>query len=140
MTFMKSVKEKQEKQRTAGEELLQLQEELQKVKDEIERKEEEKKEEEEKKKEEKKKEEEDNKGKIEIKEERKSVFAKLKNYNKETTIKVSNKPTAVPVNPQIVKENSNRYSYEGKMVNYSFLKKPEKKVGLSFADFKKMKK
>jgi hypothetical protein len=116
-----------------------MEKELQKIKDEKERKEEEKKEEkkeEDKKKEEKKEED----AKIEIKEEKKSVFAKLKNYNKETTVKASNKPTAAPVNAQIVKENANRYSYEGKMANYSFLKKPEKKTGLSFADFKKMKK
>jgi hypothetical protein len=43
----------------------------------------------------------------------------------------------------ILKENANRYSYEGKLANYTFLKKPERKVvdksyGFSFADFKNM--
>jgi hypothetical protein len=45
----------------------------------------------------------------------------------------------------LLKEKANRYTYEGKMVNCSFLKKIERKVvdkkyGFSFADFKKMQK
>jgi hypothetical protein len=44
----------------------------------------------------------------------------------------------------ILKERANRYSYQGKMVNFSFLKKVDRKVvdktyALSFAEFKKMK-
>ena len=43
----------------------------------------------------------------------------------------------------LLKEKANRYTYEGKMVNFSFLKKIERKIvdkkyGLSFADFKRM--
>jgi hypothetical protein len=43
----------------------------------------------------------------------------------------------------ILKENANRYSCEGKIMNYSFLKKVDRKVvdkryGMSFAEFKKM--
>jgi hypothetical protein len=42
----------------------------------------------------------------------------------------------------VLKERANRYSYEGKLVNFSFLKKVDKKLtdkryGMSFADFKK---
>ena len=44
---------------------------------------------------------------------------------------------------QILKENANRYSCEGKITNYSFLKKVDKKnvdkrQAMSFAEFKKM--
>jgi len=43
----------------------------------------------------------------------------------------------------IVKEKANRYSYEGKMANYSFLKKVDRKVvdkqySISFSEFKKL--
>lgn len=43
----------------------------------------------------------------------------------------------------LLKEKANCYKYEGKMSNFSFLKKVEKKVfnkklGISFAEFKKM--
>ena len=45
----------------------------------------------------------------------------------------------------ILKERANRYTYEGKFANFNFLQKIERKVfnkklGLSFSDFKKMKK
>jgi len=80
-----------------------------------------------------------------------SVFAKLKKYNTNTVNTNSVKGNSKNVgsrpittsnvsavsNTMILKENANRYSYEGKMANYNFLKKPEKKV-FSFADFKKM--
>jgi hypothetical protein len=44
----------------------------------------------------------------------------------------------------IVKENANRYTWEGRFLDYSFLKKVDKKVtdkrfGMSFSDFKRMK-
>lgn len=87
---------------------------------------------------------------------KKDVFAKFKSYNKEAISgrvntgappknsipnnSVPNKVTSVPV---LLKENANRYTCEGKMCNFSFLKKPNRKVvdkkyALSFADFKKM--
>ena len=85
-----------------------------------------------------------------------NVFAKLKNYNAgSNTVIKGNKvaetnpnrsSSAVIISSKkeyILKENANRFSYEGKMVNYKLLKKPERKVvdknyGFSFADFKKM--
>jgi len=44
-----------------------------------------------------------------------------------------------------MKESANRYTYEGKFANFNFLQKIDrkifnKKLGISFADFKKMKK
>jgi hypothetical protein len=89
---------------------------------------------------------------------KKNVFAKLKNYNRDNSLKTAgipsdNKSVSKKVIPSpdkrstsetlLLKENANRYSYEGKMVNFSFLKKVERKVvdkayGMNFADFKKM--
>jgi hypothetical protein len=91
---------------------------------------------------------------------KKSVFAKMKNYNKDNSLKSAgipsdNKSVSKKIIPssdnnsaskketQLLKENANRYSYEGKMVNFSFLKKVEKKVvdkryAMNFSDFKKM--
>jgi len=68
--------------------------------------------------------------------ETKSVFAKLKNYkNTESTSKKEK-----PVN---IKVRANRYSHEGKLANFSFLKKVDRKAvdknySVSFAEFKKM--
>jgi len=44
----------------------------------------------------------------------------------------------------LLKEKSNRYSYQGKFLNFNILQKVDKKVvdkkyALTFADFKKMK-
>jgi len=84
---------------------------------------------------------------------KKDVFAKLKKYNTNTSLKSSGIPTDnksvskknIQENnkPLILKENANRYSCEGKLVNFSFLKKVDKKVvdkryAMSFSDFKKM--
>ncbi len=91
---------------------------------------------------------------------KKNVFAKLKNYNRDNSLKTAgipsdNKSVSKKVIPPpdknttttsealLLKENANRYSYEGKMVNFSFLKKVERKAidkryGMNFADFKKM--
>jgi len=90
---------------------------------------------------------------------KKNVFAKLKSYNKVAGGKISAAMAAPPKNsiPNrsnvitnekenekiLLKEKANRYTYEGKFSNFSFLQKVEKKVfnkklGLSFADFKKM--
>ena len=89
-------------------------------------------------------------------EEKKNVFAKFKTYNKEAgtgRVNTGAPPKNSIPNKQLtkeqenekilLKEKANRYTYEGKLVNFSFLKKVERKVvdkkyGLSFADFKKM--
>jgi hypothetical protein len=85
---------------------------------------------------------------------KKDVFAKFKNYNKESGTGKVNRGVAPPKNsiPNnntkksdekfILKENSNRYTCEGKLANFSFLKKPDRKVtdkkyAMSFADYKK---
>jgi len=92
-----------------------------------------------------------------------SVFAKLKKYNNNSiqSVKVlqtntvsASAASAVPssvknnsigrgvktreTNNMYMKDNANRYSCEGKIVNFSFLKK-EKKIGknISFAEYKK---
>ena len=84
----------------------------------------------------------------------KNVFAKLKKYNTDSmktvvaTGTAKNGPltrSAVKNTKQqdnkIVKERANRYSYEGKLINFSFLKKVDRKVvdktyNMSFAEFK----
>jgi hypothetical protein len=93
-----------------------------------------------------------NQNSVEIK--KKDVFAKFKNYNKESGTGKVNRGVAPPKNsiPNnntkksdekfILKENSNRYTCEGKLANFSFLKKPDRKVtdkkyAMSFADYKK---
>jgi hypothetical protein len=91
-------------------------------------------------------------------EEKKNVFAKFKSYNKEAgTGKVSTGappknsiPNKVLTEKQenekiLLKERANRYTYEGKMANFSFIKKVDRKVvdkkyAMSFAEFKKMQK
>lgn len=105
-------------------------------------------------KEEDKKEEEQKKDiKIEPK---KNVFAKFKSYNKDAGSKISMAPppknnitkhvAETKENEKIVlKERANRYTYEGKFANFNFLQKVERKVfnkklALTFADFKKMQK
>jgi hypothetical protein len=82
---------------------------------------------------------------------KKNVFAKFKTYNKDTSIKAAAVPLdrpapakqTAPKEEKIVKERANRYSFEGKLVNFSFLKKVDRKAvdnryGMSFAEFKKM--
>lgn len=88
---------------------------------------------------------------------KKNVFAKFKSYNKDAGGKISmaappknsipNKSvTENKKNDKIIlKERANRYTCEGKFANFNFLQKIDrkifnKKLGLSFADFKKMKK
>uniref|UniRef100_A0A6C0K234 Uncharacterized protein n=1 Tax=viral metagenome TaxID=1070528 RepID=A0A6C0K234_9ZZZZ len=83
----------------------------------------------------------------------KNVFAKFKNYNKDNSIKVAAVPldrpsSAKQTKPQeekVIKENANRFSFEGKLANFNFLKKIDRKVvdkryAVSFAEFKKMQK
>ena len=85
---------------------------------------------------------------------KRDVFAKLKVYNKDTGLKVagvlgeqkystSKKPTEKDEENMILKEKANRYSCEGKIINFSFLKKVnrkdvDKKYATSFAEFKRM--
>jgi len=87
---------------------------------------------------------------------RKNVFAKFKSYNKDAGGKITmaappknsipNKSvtTENKENEKILlKERANRYTYEGKFANFNFLQKIERKVfnkklGLSFADFKRI--
>lgn len=86
---------------------------------------------------------------------KKNVFAKFKSYNKEAGGKISmaappknsipNKSTVETKENEklMLKERANRYTYEGKFANFHFLQKIERKVfnkklGISFADFKKM--
>ena len=86
---------------------------------------------------------------------KKNVFAKFKNYNKESGTGKVNRGAAPPKNSipnnnnvkkadekTILKENANRYTCEGKIANFSFLKKPDRKIidkkyAMSFADYKK---
>jgi hypothetical protein len=96
------------------------------------------------------------KGNVEL-EKKKNVFAKFKSYNTESGTGKVNRGVAPPKNSipnntmkkkdekYILKDNANRYTCEGKLANFSFLKKPDRKIvdkkyAMSFADFKKMKK
>ena len=87
---------------------------------------------------------------------RKTVFAKFKSYNKESGtghVNMGAPPknsmpskSVTENNPNtkiLLKENANRYTYEGKISNFNMLKKVDKKLvdknlALSFSDFKKM--
>jgi hypothetical protein len=91
---------------------------------------------------------------------KKDVFAKFKSYNKESgtgRVNTGAPPkNSIPNNTGanskatdnskvILKDNANRYTCEGRMSNFSFLKKTkrevvDKKYAMSFADFKKLKK
>jgi hypothetical protein len=87
---------------------------------------------------------------------KKNVFAKFKSYNKESGtghVNMAAPPknsmpskSVTENNPNtkiLLKENANRYTYEGKFSNFNMLKKVDKKLvdkkmALSFSDFKKM--
>ena len=87
---------------------------------------------------------------------KKTVFAKFKSYNKEAGtghVNTSappknsipnNKVTENNTNEKVLlKENANRYSYEGKLSNFNFLEKVDRKVvdkkyAMTFADFKRL--
>lgn len=118
--------------------------------------EQEKKEKEEKAEEEKKRKEEAIKNNTVLIEEKKNVFAKFKQYNK--TAGTGHVNTAAPPKNSIpnksftekkenekilLKDKANRYTYEGKFANFSFLKKVDrktvnKKFAMTFADFKRL--
>jgi len=102
-----------------------------------------------------KEEKEEKKQKEQVIPEKKNVFAKFKSYNKEGTngrVNAGIPPkNSIPVTKEqenekvLLKEKANCYTYEGKMVNFSFLRKidrklVDKKYGLTFADFKKIQK
>jgi len=88
--------------------------------------------------------------------EKKSVFAKFKSYNKEAGtghINIAAPPKNSIPNRQLtekqenekilLKEKANRYAYEGKLANFSFNKKIHRKVidkkyAMKFSDFKKI--
>jgi hypothetical protein len=87
---------------------------------------------------------------------KKSVFAKFKQYNKNAGTghvnlvappknSIQNKSSSEkPENEKILlKDKANRYTYEGKFSNFSFIKKVDKKAvnkkfAMTFKDFKKM--
>ncbi len=84
---------------------------------------------------------------------KKDVFAKFKTYNKESGTGRVNRGVAPPKNSipnnrtlktdVILKANANRYTCEGRMSNFNFLKKQDrkkidKKYAMSFADYKKI--
>jgi hypothetical protein len=89
---------------------------------------------------------------------KKDVFAKFKSYNKDSgtgRVNTSAPPKNSIPNARtnkatdnsnvILKDNANRYTCEGRLSNFSFLKKTkrevvDKKYAMSFADFKKLKK
>ena len=77
-----------------------------------------------------------------------SVFAKFKHYNKNNSISNTiSQPTkqinnqSINMKKMLIKEKSNRYTYEGKLGNYSFLKKVllkniNQNLKLSYSEFK----
>lgn len=81
---------------------------------------------------------------------KKDVFAKFKSYNKDTGISSKFIPPKAGVSQQtkeqekiLLKEHANRYTYEGKIVNFKILKPIERKVvdkkyAMTFADFKRI--
>lgn len=87
---------------------------------------------------------------------KKNVFAKFKSYNKEAGTghvntgappknSIPNNKVTETNNSEkvLLKENANRYSYEGKLSNFNFLKKVDRKVidkkyAMTFADFKRL--
>jgi hypothetical protein len=65
------------------------------------------------------------------------------NNNRELLGKANLAPTNVTGEKQLLKENANRYTWEGRLANFSVLKKVDRKTvdksyTLSFADFKQM--
>jgi len=79
---------------------------------------------------------------------KKDVFAKFKTYNNNVTKDVAAAPSknAVPSIKKenenvLLKENANRYRYEGKIVNFNFLqpiskKTTDKRLAMTWADYK----
>ncbi len=111
----------------------------------------------------KKKEEEEKRMEEERKNNPRKILAQLKNYNKETKdvtmrpmknrsnnnnvlppqIKANLPEVNKPNEKQLLKENANRYTWEGRLTNFCPLKKidrkiVDKKLAMTYADFKKM--
>jgi hypothetical protein len=82
--------------------------------------------------------------------EKKNIFAKFKKYNDTSSKGPSSqvpiptqKPSTSSNKKMILKEKANHYTCEGKIVNYSIIKKVDrkdvdKKYALTFADYKRM--
>lgn len=111
----------------------------------------------------KKKEEEDKKLEEDRKNNPRKILAQLKNYNKESKditmrpmknranknavlppqIKANLPDVNKPTEKQLLKENANRYTWEGRLTNFCPLKKIDrkildKKLSMTYSDFKKM--
>ena len=76
-------------------------------------------------------------------EEKKQIFVKFKNYNKNTTNKAQSQQQQPQKQQQSQEVIANRYTHQGKIANFNFLKKPDKKLinkklSLSFSDYKKL--
>ena len=84
---------------------------------------------------------------------KKQIFAKFKNYNKNTTNKTQSQQQPHQSQQQQTQQQqqqqqtqeiiTNRYTHQGKIANFNFLKKPDKKLinkklSLTFSDFKKL--
>jgi hypothetical protein len=80
----------------------------------------------------------------------KNVFAKFKSYNKDVlkTPGITKKNQVTVTNKEnpdaLLKENANRYTCEGRFSDYNILQKVDKKItdkrlGMSFSEFKKLK-
>jgi len=79
---------------------------------------------------------------------KKDVFVKFKSYNNNVTKEVVSAPskntgttTKKENSNLLLKENANRYRYEGKLVNFNFLrpvdkKQTDKRLSISWADYK----
>ena len=105
----------------------------------------EEKEKEEKEKEEREKEEKEREKGTGQTEQKKNVFAKFKNYNKDSGKSSVTKPATNnnTMANALLKENANRYTCDGRFSNFIILKKVDKKLidkrlTMTFADFKKM--
>ena len=80
---------------------------------------------------------------------KKDVFAKFKTYNNNTTKDIAAAPSKNTGSVSkkenenmLLKENANKYRYEGKIINFNFLQPINKKIvdkrlAMSWADFKK---
>jgi len=80
----------------------------------------------------------------------KNIFAKFKSYNKDVlkTPGITKKNQVTVTNKEnpdaLLKENANRYTCEGRFLDYNILQKVDKKItdkrlGISFSEFKKLK-
>jgi len=100
-----------------------------------------------KKAEEKNKEEKEKEKEKEKKDNPKKMFAQLKSYKERNNQSIKNKKTQTQINEvkekQLVKENANRYTWEGRLTNFCPLKQIDKKIldkklAMTYADFKNL--